>query len=216
MGETGCRISMLVTGKLYTQGHYSLTHSDLENEKAALKGMLRYIDMAAELQAGIVLGWAKGRIQEAGSPEAYFERLTENLRILDRAAGEKGIPIVIEVINHYEVDAFMTAKDLCAYLERHDFKNCYVHLDTFHMLLEEEDFVNAIRTAADRLGYVHIADTTRWYPGSGYMEYKPILRALDEVGYSGYLTIECFPRENGRETARKGLRYLKCVEDALF
>lgn len=216
MKETGCRICMLVTGRLYTQGHLSLTQSDPGKRRLALEGMLRYIDMAAELQSGLVLGWAKGCIREAGAPELYFERLNESLQRLDHAAGEKGVPIVIEVINHYEVDALMTAKELRTYLERHNLQNCYVHLDTFHMLLEEEDFAGAIRTAANRLGYVHFADTTRWYPGSGYMDYKPILRALDEVGYSGYLTIECFPRENAEETARKGLRYLKSLEEVLF
>lgn len=216
MEETGCRVSMLVTGRLYTQGHYSLTHDDPENKKRALQGMLWYIDMAAELRCGVVLGWAKGRVRDAASPDAYFERLTESLSVLDQAAGEKGVPVVIEVINHYETDAFVTAGELCAYLERHRLQNCYVHLDTYHMLLEEEDFVKAVRTAAGRLGYVHFADTTRWHPGSGYMDYKPVLRALDEAGYSGYLTIECFPRGNARETARKGLQYLKSVEDALF
>jgi sugar phosphate isomerase/epimerase len=216
MERTGCQISMLVTGRLYTQGHYSLTHNDPENRRAALEGMLRYINLAAELSCGVVLGWAKGNIREADSLRAYFERLTDGLRVLDQAAAERHVPIMIEVINHYEVDVFKTSRELCEYLKRHKFQNCLVHLDTFHMLLEEETFVEAIQTAAGRLGYVHLADTTRWYPGSGYMDYKPVLRALNDVGYKGYLTIECFPRENAKECARKGLRYLKTLEETLF
>lgn len=80
-------------------------------KRVALEGMLRYIDMAAEVQSGIVLGRTKGSIREAGSPEAYFERVTESLKILNQAAGERNMPIVIEVINHYGVDALLTARE---------------------------------------------------------------------------------------------------------
>lgn len=216
MEETGCRISAIVTGRLYTQLHYSLTSENPENEKRAVEGMLRYIDIAAELGAGIVLGWAKGNIRESSSREAYFQRLTRNLRILDEVAAARNVPIMIEVINHYEVDAFMTARETVAYLRENGFKSCYVHLDAFHMLLEEEDFPAAIRIAGPYLGYFHLADTTRWYPGSGSMDYKPILRALDEIGYRGSMTIECFPHNNGKDTAARGLAYMNGLGTALF
>lgn len=215
MEETGCRISMIVTGRLFTEGGFCLTSDDPENEKIALEGMLKYVDMAAAVHAGLVLGWAKGNIRNASSREAYFERLTRNLKKIDEAAAEKNVPIVIEVINHYEVDAFMTAGELTKYLEEHTLKNCFVHLDTFHMMLEEENYSRAIMTAGERLGYVHFADTTRWYPGSGYMNYKEIFRALEAVGYDGYLTIECFPHDDYRETARKGLQNLKCIAETV-
>lgn len=211
MEETGCRVSVIVTGRLYTQLHYSLTSEDPENERLALEGMLRYIEMATELGAGVVLGWAKGSIREAGSPEAFFERLTRNLKVLDAAAAARKVPILLEIINRYEVDAFMTGRETASYLVEHNFKNCFAHLDTFHMLIGEEDFPAAIRAVAPYLGYVHFADTTRWYPGSGYMDYKLILQTLADVGYDGYLTIECFPHENAKETASKGLAYLKGV-----
>ena len=213
--ETGCRISMIVTGRLYTQGGFSLTSEDSENEKTAVAGMLRYIDMAAEVEAGIVIGWAKGNIREASSKGVFFERFFRNLKVLDEAAAAKNVPINIEVINHYEVDVCMTARETAAYLAANDFKSCYVHLDTFHMMLEEEDYPKAIQTAGSRLGYFHFADSTRWYPGSGYIDFKSILKTLDEVDYDGYLSIECFPHEDAEETARKGLQYLKAVEAAV-
>jgi len=215
MEETGCRISVIVTGRLFTEGGFSLTSENPENEQRALQGMLQYIDMAATLKCGLVLGWAKGKIADASSRDTYFTRLTKNLRILDEVASASGVPIMIEVINHYEVDAFLTAKELTDYLNEQKFKSCYVHLDTFHMMIEEENYAKAIHTAGKQLGYVHFADNTRWYPGSGYTGFKEILRALDEVGYTGYLTIECFPHDDRDETAIKGLKYLKCLAETL-
>jgi len=216
MEQTGCRISMIVTGRLFTEGGYSLTSSDPEKERMAVEGMLRYVDMASRLDAGLVLGWAKGNIRAAESREVFFERLTKNLRIIDKAAAEKNVKVNIEVINHYEVDVFMTAAEMAAYLEQEGFTNLYGHLDSFHMLLEEESFTKAIRTVGSRMGYFHLADTTRWYPGSGYMDYKEILRALESIGYDGYLTVECFPHEDNLETAAKALQYMKFIEQTVF
>lgn len=215
MEDTGCKISMMSTGRLYTQGGFSLTSEDPQKEKTAVDGILRYIDMAAELGAGIVIGLARGSIKDASSREAYFERLSRNLRLLDAVASEKGVPINIEAINHYETDACMSAMETVAYLNANNFKNCYVHLDTFHMLLEEEDYPKAIRIAGKRLGYFHLADTTRWYPGSGYMDFKTILKTLYEINYNGYLSIECFPHEDAISTAIKGLKYLKTIEETI-
>ena len=215
MEETGCRISMIVTGRLFTEGGFSLTSEDADNRKQALNGMLKYVDMAAEVGAGLVLGWAKGNIRATSGRDAYFARLTENLKVIDAYAAQKNVPVNIEVINHYEVDAFLTARELAAYLNENQFQSCFVHLDTFHMQLEEEDYAEAIRTAGNRLGYVHFADSTRWYPGSGYMNYREIFKALQEIGYQGYLTIECFPHEDNEDTAQKGLATLKAVVNAL-
>ena len=212
MEEIGCKVSMIVTGRLFTEGGLSLTSNDVYKEKQALQGMMKYIDMASQLQAGLVLGWAKGRIRDAESRESYFEKLTDNLKILDQLAGEKKVPIVIEVINHYETDAFVTSRELVDYLQQNEFQNCYVHLDSFHMLLEEENYTVAIKTAGERLGYFHLADTTRWYPGSGYMDFREIFQVLDAIHYEGYMTIECFPHEDAYETARNGLQYLKRTE----
>ena len=134
---------------------------------------------------------------------------------MDAAAAEKNVPVVIEVINHYEVDVFTTAAQLAEYLQQNGFRSVYAHLDTFHMQLEEESFTKAIRSVAGKLGYFHIADSTRWYPGSGYLDFKEILRALEEIGYDGYLALECFPHEDNEDTARKGLQYMKFIQQTI-
>ena len=215
MEETGCRISMIVTGRLFTEGGYSLTSEDPANEQTAVEGMLRYVDMASRLGAGLVIGWAKGNIRATADRKTYFDRLTKNLKIIDKSAAEKKVPVVIEVINHYEVDVFTTAAELAQYLEANEFASVYAHLDTFHMQLEEESFTKAIECVRGKMGYFHIADSTRWYPGSGYMDFKEILRALESTGYDGYLALECFPKDDNEDTARRGLAYMKFIQQTI-
>ena len=208
MKETGVRIAQIVTGKLNTEGLCSLIDDRPYVETACVNGMKRYIDMASELDAGIILGWARGNIPAGKKPEQYMRRLAQNLKILNDYGKEKNVPINIEVICHYEMNIFTTSRELVDFLEKYELDNCFVHLDSYHMQLEELSMVEAIKTAGKKLGYFHIADSTRWYPGSGEMKYDPIFAALEEIGYEGYITVECFPHGDGIETAKKAMEHL--------
>ena len=209
MEETGVAIAQIVTGKLNTEGMCSLMDDRPYVSAAALAGMKKYVDIASQLGANIVVGWVKGNVPAGKAPDKYMERLAANLRILNDYAKPKNVKLNIEVINHYEVNVFTTAKAVVEFLEKYQLDNCYAHLDTFHMQLEEDNMADAIRTAKDHLGYFHIADSQRWYPGSGEMNYVPIFQALEEVGYDGYVTVECFRRGDGVGTAKKAIEYLK-------
>lgn len=216
MDDCGCRISMIITGRLYTEGGFSLTSNDAENRRYAVKGMKMYVDMASEVGAGIVIGWAKGKISESGSREEYFKKLDEALYELDEYAAYKKVPVMLEVINHYETDAFVTAHETAEYIKSRKFKSIFSHLDVFHMQLEELNYGSAIAENAGLLGYVHLADSTRWYPGSGYINFEEILEALDQIGYEGYLSVECFPHDDNIDTASKALGYMKKLDETMI
>ena len=211
METTGVRIAQIVTGKLNTEGHCSLTSDRPYVTEACLKGMKSYIDLAGALSADIVLGWIRGNVPPGCDSGKYRNRLAKNLRILSAYGAERGVKINIEVINHYETNLFNTSEELADFLTEYDLQNCFIHLDSYHMMLEETDFRKAIRTAGNRLGYFHVADSTRWYPGSGNLDLSAIMDALKEIEYDGYVTIECFRHGDGEATAEKGLEYLKQI-----
>ena len=211
MEETGVRISQIITGRLNTEGKCSLIDDRPYVEQACVEGMKKYIDLASALDADIVLGWARGNPQGGKSPEFYRRRLARNLKILNDYGKENHVRINIEVINHYEMFFFRTARETAAFIDEFGLDNCYVHLDTYHMQLEEDNCAEAIRCAGDKLGYFHIADSQRWYPGSGEMNFAPMFDALSEIGYQGYITVECFPRGDGEGTAKKAIEYLDKV-----
>lgn len=215
MQETGCRISMIVTGRIATQGGLHLVSDDPEKERACVEGFHRYVDMASKLGAGLVIGWAKGNVHSPADLPLYYERLAHNLGIIERYAAEKCVPIVIEVINHYEVSVFQTADLLMKFLAANDLPNCKAHLDSFHMFVEEVDIHAAIDQCSGRLGYVHLADYGRYEPGHGKFDFESMLKHLDEIGYDGYLAIECKHIGDRMETARKGIEYLKQLEQNL-
>jgi sugar phosphate isomerase/epimerase len=210
--STNIYVSTVVTGRLNTEGRCSLIADEPYIVSAALNGMRQYIDMARELGAGLVIGWIKGNIPRGGNREKYLTKLAKNLAILDTYAGEQRVKLNIEVINRYEVNIFTTADELMRFLEKYSLKNCYAHLDTFHMGIDECDPVAAIHRCKGRLGYFHLADNSRRYPGSGQFNFLKILTALEDIGYDGYLSVECLPYPDGEEAAGQAIRYMKAVD----
>ena len=83
-----------------------------------------------------------------------------------------------------------------------------VHLDTFHMNIEELDWEKPVLACGDKLGHVHIADNTRLYPGSGLIDFMPFLRALKKIGYDRSLVFEIYPGEDGYQSCILGRDYL--------
>lgn len=213
MEETKVRISMLVTGRLYTEGGCSLLDKKPYSSKAAVEGMKQYIDLASSLGADIVIGWLIGNIPPGAlCPKSYMDLLAKNLNLLSEYGIKKNVRINVEVINHYEVNVFTTVKSLMDFKREYQIENLYVHLDTFHMDIEENSFKEAVREGGTDIGYVHLADNHRRYPGSGMIDFLSIVKLLDEAGYTGYLSVECFPVPSGEEAARMALSHMKGLE----
>lgn len=209
--ESGCKVAMVITGRLNTEGKVDLMSDIPYVTAAAVEGMKQYIDMAEKIGAeGIVIGWVKGNVPAGGNRAKYMDRLAKNLKILNDYGKTKGIKLNIEVINRYEVNVFTTAEELMEFLQAHEeLDNCWAHLDTFHMNIDECDPVEAIRRCKGRLGYFHLADNSRRYPGSGQLDFKRILQALEEIGYDGYLSVECLPFPSHLRAAEAAFCFLQ-------
>ena len=203
--ETGAKISMVVTGRLMTEGKCNLMDEAPFVEAAAVDGMKKYIDMASKLHADIVIGWVKGNVPAGKNRDKFMNRLAKNLKVLNDYGKGKNVKLNIEVINRYEVNVFTTAAETVSFIEEHKLDNCYVHLDTFHMNIDEEDPLEAIRMCKGKLGYFHLADNTRKYLGSGTLDFESIFQELDDVGYEGYLAVECLPYPNSETAAKKSI-----------
>lgn len=212
MERTGVKVSMVITGRLNTEGHCSLVADEPYIVTATLDGMYSYVDMAQRLNAGLVIGWVKGNVPPGKSREKYLNRLANNLRPISIYARDRNVPLNLEVINRYETNIFNTAQEVMTFLEKYELKNCYAHLDTFHMGIDENDPNVAIQLCKKKLGYFHVADNSRGYPGSGQFNFKRILHALEDIHYDGYISVECLPKPDGLSAARLALEHLKKLE----
>lgn len=112
----------------------------------------------------------------------------------DLAAGAAGLGVTLglEICNRYETNVVNTAAQALALADDIGADNVRIHLDTYHMNIEEDDLVRPVRLVGDRLGYVHVGENHRGFLGSGHLDFTGFFHALADVGYQGPVTFESF------------------------
>ena len=132
-----------------------------------------------------------GKYPGPASAENRSNSISAVTRLADYAA-DKGININLEVVNRYETNIMNTGKEGLKFLEAVNRPNAYLHLDTYHMNIEEDGMSQAVLDAGDALGYVHIGESHRGYLGSGNVDFDTFFTALKKINYSGPITFESF------------------------
>lgn len=161
---------------------------------------------AASLRATVDLTVALGGDQMNGVPYGLFAHPSapESPERFDRSAAavgevadyahERGVTMTFEVLNRYETSVVNTADRAMAFVERSGSDHLRIHLDTFHMAVEEADLGAAIRTALPRLAYLELGQSGRGSLESGAVELPGVIaRAIDD-GYTGRWGVEAFSR----------------------
>ena len=124
------------------------------------------------------------------------------------AAAQAGVRYALEPLNRYETDLIHTVADGLALIERVGAPNFGLLLDTFHMNIEEPSIDESIREAGSRIFHFHVADSNRWHPGAGHLDFAAILDTLFATGYRGFVSGEFLPIPDAETAARQGIAYL--------
>lgn len=101
------------------------------------------------------------------------------------------------MVNRFEGYLLNSTKQGLDFLQ--EVNNPYVklHLDTFHMNIEEDDIADAVRSAGTNLGHIHCVDNNRKAPGRGHIQWEDIFQTLREIRYQGYVVAEVFVNPAG-------------------
>ncbi|GGD44049.1 sugar phosphate isomerase/epimerase family protein [Aureimonas glaciei] len=116
----------------------------------------------------------------------------ETLGAVAEIAARSGITLVLEVVNRYETNICNTAAQGVEMVRRVGAPNVKVHLDVYHMNIEESDIAAALADTGEYLGYFHTGDSHRGYLGSGTIDLAQVFRALVRMKYQGPITFESF------------------------
>jgi D-psicose/D-tagatose/L-ribulose 3-epimerase len=122
----------------------------------------------------------------------------EGISSLADFAANLGIDLCLEVLNRFENHVLNTAEEGVAFVREVGKPNVKVHLDTFHMNIEEDSFGKAIRATGPLLGHFHVGENNRRVPGKGRLPWHEIGGALREIGYNGAVVLEPFVTTGGR------------------
>lgn len=124
--------------------------------------------------------------------KAQFALVVKNLKVLAKYAEAKGVQICVEPLNRFETDFLNTCDQALKLLKAVNSPALRLHLDTFHMNIEEKNQAAAILKAGKLLGHFHACGSDRGTPGNDHIDWKPIVAALKKVKYQGDVVIESF------------------------
>ncbi|MCL2802620.1 MAG: sugar phosphate isomerase/epimerase [Micrococcales bacterium] len=158
-------------------------------------GLLRdSIQAAAGMGATLYTGALYGALGKYPRPVTArgIANATSVIKELAQEAQTLGISLGIEVCNRYETNCVNTAAQALRLIDAIGEDGVYLHLDTYHMNIEEDDFVAPVVAAGDRLGYVHVGENHRGHLGSGHVDFTGFFHALRGVSYLGPITFESF------------------------
>ncbi len=173
--------------------------------KDYIEGGMSYIrdgiEACAELECNLFTGpvySAVGRATLVPEEERkiQWETVVENLNKACRWAEEYGVYIAMEPLNRFETDFINVCADAVRMVKDVGSRMLKIHLDTFHMNIEEKSSAMAILDADDLLYMLHTSENDRGTPGTGQVQWKPIADALRRIDYDGWVVIESFTPEN--------------------
>lgn len=155
----------------------------------------KVVDLCVEAGVGIYCGanycawgYQTGRRRTA---DEWTWGVESYRAICEHAAGSPLI-VAAETLNRFESYYLNTAADALRFVEDVGLPNAAVHLDTFHMIREEDNIADAIRATGDRMAYFHACGSHRGVPGRDMVPWDDTFRALRDIGYDSCITLESF------------------------
>ncbi len=166
-----------------------------ENPEGAFEELKRAVNSVSEAGGDRLTGVLYGTLGELPGrrpEESDYRIIADVLRKTAEYARGKGVKLGIEPVNRYETYLINTSQQAVELMDRIDSDNMFIHLDTYHLNIEEESFSDAIRTAGKRLEYIHLSESHRGTPGTGTVDWDDVFSGLAEIGFKGALIMESF------------------------
>lgn len=186
-------LAAMGTGAGWVIRKLSLTSPDAQVRRRAREFIGAIVDFAAGFGAPAILGSMQGRAEGDVTRDQAIAWLREALEQLGPRAHAQGVPLLFEPLNRYETNLVRTVDEALDLLAPLRTQNVKLLCDLFHMNLEEADLAAALRKAGPLVGHVHFADSNRRAAGFGHTPLPPVLAALRELGYAGFLSAEILP-----------------------
>lgn len=202
-------VCAIATGQAWSEDGLSYTDPDPVIRRAAIERTKAHIPFAAQTGAIVIVGLLRG-VPRSGVTHAQATAwVVEALQECCAAASHADVRIAVEAINRFETPLVTTVDEGIELVERVGVDNMGLLLDTFHMNIEEPVMEESICKCGDRIFHFHVADSNRWYPGGGHIDFRSLLEALYATGYGGHIVGEFLRMPDQYTSAKRGLAYLR-------
>lgn len=183
-------LSAITTGQAYGLEGISLSSAEKDLRQKALTRIKDHAQLAGALDpnAVIIIGSMRG---EGGNEDA--RSLLRDA--LGEFAGEYSTTkFALEPLNRYESVLINTVEEALELLDEINLSNIGLLFDTFHANIEEQSLTKSIRSAGKKIFHVHVADSNRFVPGHGHLDFSEVSNALRDIDYQGFCSLESLPK----------------------
>jgi sugar phosphate isomerase/epimerase len=205
------RVPAIGTGQAWGEEGLSFTDPNPQIREHAIERIKSHIPVASRFGAVIIIGLIRGIVKPGVDSAQTMDWLVEALRDCSEAARLQGIRLALEPINRYETTLINTVSQGLELIERVGADNFGLLPDTFHMNIEETSIEDSIRQCGDRIFHFHVADSNRWYPGAGHLDFESILRELFATEYQGWVSGEFIPKPDAETGAQRSIAFLRQI-----
>ena len=210
--DYGITVTALATGREFHQNKLFLLDENPAVRRAAIERLKEHIDVGAKVGAMVIVGSMRKDIPDFKRYDYYEGLHNEAVIELAEYAEPKNVTIVLENILSFTSNFMNTMRQTADVVRKINKPNVKIHLDTYSMLMEENDIPGAIKYCMPELEYVHFADSARLYPGGGNIDFPLFLNSLLDVGYNGWIVTECIPWPSEDICAERGMAYMQAIE----
>ncbi|MEA2020881.1 MAG: 5-keto-L-gluconate epimerase [Candidatus Caldatribacteriota bacterium] len=210
--ENNLEVPAIGTGQAYGEEGLSFSNPDKKIRKIAVERIKDQIVFASHFNAIVIIGLIRGKIEE-GVDRVETEKWTiDCLKECTEFAQEYNARLTLEPVNRYESNFINTLNEGIEFIKRVGAPNLGILADTFHMNIEEISIYNSILKAKDYITHVHFADSNRWAPGCGHLDFTKIVQTLKKIDYQGYVSAEILPLPDPDNCARLTAEHLNKIE----
>lgn len=197
-----------------TPANVDISNVDNNIREKAVNYFLDLIDWARDLQTPrICLHGEVGKVSGSENSDLDWQFLISSTTEIMEKAEENNVEVVFEVLNRYENHQIVTCQEALDLINEVQSNYLLVLLDSYHMNIEEKDPTEAIKTAGDKLGIYHVADSNRQKIGDGHSDIKNQIQALHSINYNGPIIMEMVAQDPNPFTPIKGPNYIDVLTD---
>jgi sugar phosphate isomerase/epimerase len=211
LDKYGLEIPVISSGRVFAEGKVWFTHPDKLVRREAVETMKGLVRLAVQLGSKVNVGRVRGFIGDGESREIAEARFIECMRECADLASELNVEMLIEPVNRYETNYINSVSDALTVLDNLAHPNVTVMPDVFHMNIEDASITAILKQAGARVGYVHFADSNRYAPGQGHLDFTEIVSTLNEIGYNWYVTAEILPYPDPDTAAANAIGFIRRI-----
>lgn len=202
-------IPVISTGQVFADLKLWFTSPDPKKRRKSVEVFKGMVDIAAQFGAMVNIGRVRGFIAEGETVEIAEKRFKEVVSQILNYASKSDVKLILEPVNRYEINFINNLDEGVDLIKKLGIKGLGLMPDVFHMNIEDPSIEGNLKKYIDYIDYIHFADSNRLAPGWGHLDFGSIVKALNDVNYSGWVSVEILPKPDPDSAAKKSIEHLR-------